>query len=62
VKGAAGSFSASRVSVAVFQYQKEITAVHFTVWFANDASRAPVIMQAQLPFGTVRAELLSAPQ
>lgn len=62
VKGAAGSFSASRVSVAVFQYQKEITAIHFIVWFANDASRAPVIMQAQLPFGIVRAELLSAPQ
>jgi hypothetical protein len=60
VKVAAGSFSASRVSVAVFQHEKEITAVHFIVWFANDALRTPLVMQAQLPFGTLRAELLSA--
>ncbi|MGD0956989.1 MAG: DUF3108 domain-containing protein [Candidatus Acidiferrales bacterium] len=62
VKVAAGSFSASRVSVAVFQHEKEMAAVHFTVWFANDASRAPVVMQAQLPFGGLRAELISASQ
>jgi hypothetical protein len=62
VRVAAGSFSASRVSIAVFQREKEVSAVHFTVWFANDAARAPVAMQAQLPFGTLRAELLSTPQ
>jgi hypothetical protein len=62
VKVAARSFSASRVSVDVFQHEKEISAVHFTVWLADDASRAPVVMQAQLPFGTLRAELLSASQ
>jgi hypothetical protein len=62
VKVAAGSFFASRVSVAVFQREKEISAIHFTVWFANDASRAPVVMQAQLPFGSLRAELISASQ
>jgi len=62
VKVAAGSFSASRVSIALFQHDKEITAVRFTVWFANDAARAPVAMQAQLPFGSVRAELIPSSQ
>ncbi|MGA3295354.1 MAG: DUF3108 domain-containing protein [Candidatus Acidiferrales bacterium] len=60
VQVAAGAFSSTRVSVALFQNEKEVSAIHFTVWFANDATRTPVLMQAQLPFGKLRAELVSA--
>jgi hypothetical protein len=62
VKVDGGSFSASRVSIRVFQHQKEVQAIHFVVWIANDAARTPVQIQAELPFGSLRAELTSAPQ
>jgi hypothetical protein len=58
----AGSFTASRVSVSVFQHEKEVTAIHFAVWIASDAAHTPVVLQATLPFGTLRAELIPAPQ
>ncbi|MBZ5500923.1 MAG: DUF3108 domain-containing protein [Acidobacteriia bacterium] len=54
--------SASRVTIRVFQHGKEMPAIHFSVWFTNDAARTPVVIQAQLPFGSLRAELASAPQ
>ncbi len=53
----AGSFTAARVSVSVFQHEKEVTAIHFAVWITSDAARTPVVLQATLPFGTLRAEL-----
>jgi hypothetical protein len=58
----AGSFTASRVSVSVFQHEKEVIAIHFAVWIASDAAHTPVVLQATLPFGTLRAELIPAPQ
>jgi Protein of unknown function (DUF3108) len=59
---AGGQFSASRVTVRVFQHGKELPSIRFSVWFTNDAVRTPVVIQAQLPFGNLRAELASAPQ
>jgi hypothetical protein len=32
------------------------------VWIANDTARTPVLMQAQMPFGNLRAELTSESQ
>jgi Protein of unknown function (DUF3108) len=58
----AGNFTASRISVSVFQHEKEVTAIHFAAWIASDAARTPVVLQATLPFGTLRAELIPAPQ
>jgi uncharacterized protein DUF3108 len=58
----AGSFTASRISISVFQYDKEVSAAHFAVWVAPDAAHTPVVLQATLPFGTLRAELIPAPQ
>lgn len=60
VKVAAGAYSASRISISIFQNQKEVTAVHYVLWIATDAARTPVLMEANLPFGTIRAELTSA--
>ena len=53
----AGSFTASRISISLFQHEKEVSAIHISVWLANDAARTPVVIQATLPFGTLRGEL-----
>lgn len=59
---AAGTFSTSRISIDLFQHQKPVPGVHAIAWITNDAARTPVLLQAQLPFGNVRAELTSASQ
>ncbi len=56
---AAGQFSTSRISIRLFQYQREVAGLHFEVWLTNDAARTPVLMRADLPFGNIRAELIS---
>ena len=60
VKVAAGAYSASQISIRVFQNQKELTAVHYRVWIASDTTRTPVLMEAELPFGTIHIELTFA--
>lgn len=59
VKVAAGSYFASRIALRVFQYQKELSNVHYVMWIASDAPHTPVAMEADLPFGNIRAELTS---
>jgi hypothetical protein len=58
----AGVFSASRISISVYQHEKEMPAIHMAIWLANDAAHTPVVIQATLPFGTLRAELTPAPK
>ena len=48
---------AARVSIRVFQSEKEVSAVRFSVWIADDAARTPVSFQADLPFGNLAANL-----
>jgi hypothetical protein len=62
VKVAAGNFSAARIAVHVFQYEKELSTIRFEIWIASDPARTPVVIEANLPFGNIRAELLSAPK
>jgi hypothetical protein len=57
----AGNFTASRISIKVFQHDKEMTAIHIVIWLATDAAHTPAVLQATLPFGTLRAELIPAP-
>jgi hypothetical protein len=59
---AAGKFSCSRISIAVFENQKQVSGISFFIWFANDAARTPVQIQAVLPFGNLHVELTSASQ
>lgn len=56
----AGKFSCSRISINVFQNQKQVTAISFSVWLANNATRTPVQIQAMLPFGNLHVELTPA--
>lgn len=58
----AGKFTASRVLVSIFQKGKEVEGIKFSVWLAHDGPRTPVLMQAELPFGSIRIELTSASQ
>jgi hypothetical protein len=60
VKVPAGGFSAARIGIRIFRDGKEVPTIHFTVWLANDAAKTPVMLQAELPFGNIRAELASA--
>jgi Protein of unknown function (DUF3108) len=56
----AGVYSASKISVQVFEPGQQSPKARFFVWLAQDATRTPVLMQADLPFGSVRAELTGA--
>lgn len=60
VSVAPGEFSTSRISIQLFQFRRLVAGLHFEIWLANDAARTPVVMRADLPFGHVRAELISA--
>ncbi|MGH9737614.1 MAG: DUF3108 domain-containing protein [Candidatus Acidiferrales bacterium] len=57
---AAGQFSTSRISIQLYQYRRLVAGLHFEIWLANDAAHTPVVMRADLPFGTIRVELISA--
>lgn len=56
----AGKFTASRIDLRVYDRGRELTQVRISVWIANDAARTPVRVEAELPFGAVRAELSRA--
>lgn len=56
----AGEFSTWRISIDLYQYRRLVSGIHFEIWFANTAGRAPVVIRADLPFGKIRAELISA--
>lgn len=53
----AGGFTATRVDLRIFERHKELTQVRISVWFALDSARIPVQVEAEMPFGSVRAEL-----
>lgn len=57
----AGSVAASRIAIRLYEHGKELTDMHFTLWLANDASRTPVLVEAEIPFGTSRIELTHLP-
>ncbi|HEX4076878.1 MAG TPA: DUF3108 domain-containing protein [Candidatus Acidoferrales bacterium] len=58
----AGSFATTQVAIDLYEHQKPVPGVHLVAWVANDDSRTPVLLQAQLPFGNIRAELTSLSQ
>lgn len=57
----AGNIAASRIAIRLFEHGKELTDMHFTLWLANDTSRTPVLVEAEIPFGTSRIELTHLP-
>ena len=56
----AGSYKTSKIEIRVFENGQEMKDAHFTMYFANNVSRTPVLLEAILPFATAQVELLSA--
>ena len=57
VEVAAGSFAVTRVALKVFQGGQEVQNLSVWVSLTEDSARVPVLIEAEAPFGTVRAEL-----
>lgn len=57
----AGEFPAFRVAVKLFDHGKELTDTRLWVWLTKDAGHTPVLVEAEIPFGTARIELTHLP-
>jgi hypothetical protein len=57
----AGNFSASRVAIRLFDHGKELTDTKLWLWITKDAAHTPVLVEAEIPFGTARIELTHLP-
>jgi hypothetical protein len=58
----AGIFQAAKISIHLFQREREVNGMKFFAWLANDAKRTPVLLEAEMPMGNFRVELVSAVQ
>jgi hypothetical protein len=57
----AGNIPAFRVAVKLFDHGKELTDTRFWLWMTRDAAHTPVLVEAEIPFGTARIELTHLP-
>jgi len=57
----AGNFSVFRVSIRVFDHGKELTDTRLWVWITKDPAHTPVLIEAEIPFGSARIELVHLP-
>ncbi|HWZ56506.1 MAG TPA: DUF3108 domain-containing protein [Verrucomicrobiae bacterium] len=57
----AGSFPAVRIAIKLFEHGKELTDTRLWLWFTKDAGHTPVLVEAEIPFGTARIELTHLP-
>jgi hypothetical protein len=57
----AGNFPAFRVAIQLFDHGKELTDTRLWLWLTKDAPRTPVLVEAEIPFGTARIELTRLP-
>jgi hypothetical protein len=55
----AGSFNADKVEIRVFDNGQEMKDAHFFVYFARNDARTPVLLEAEMPFASVRVSLKS---
>lgn len=58
----AGNFPAFRIAVQLFDHGKEQTDTKFWLWITRDEAHTPVLIEAEIPFGTARIELTHLPQ
>jgi hypothetical protein len=56
----AGTYSASRIDIHVFENGIEMKDARFSLYLVNNAARTPALLEAVLPFATARVELVSA--
>ena len=53
----AGNYTASKIAIRVFDNGTEMKDASFSLYFANDSTRTPVLLEAVMPFATARVEL-----
>ena len=56
----AGTFKTSKIEIRVFENGQEMKDAHFTMYFANNAARTPVLLEAVMPFATAQVQLVHA--
>jgi Protein of unknown function (DUF3108) len=56
----AGSYKTSKIEIRVFENGQEMKDAHFTMYFANNAARTPVLLEAIMPFATAQVQLVHA--
>lgn len=56
----AGSYKTSKIEIRVSENGQEMKDAHFTMYFANNASRTPVLLEAVMPFATAQVQLVRA--
>jgi hypothetical protein len=60
VSVAAGEFTAAHLSIRLNDRHKEMPQTDFELWIASERGRLPLLMTANLPFGSLRVELTQA--
>jgi len=55
----AGTYSADKVEIRVFDNGQEMNDAHFFVYFAKNEARTPVLLEAEMPFAAARVALKS---
>jgi len=55
------SFPASKIDLAVTDRGQEVSGMRFTLWLEHDAAHTPLLIEVELPIGSARVELTSAP-
>jgi hypothetical protein len=58
----AGQLPATRIAVSVFANGKPRQDITFHVWLGKDSARTPLLIEADVPIGNARVELLSLPK
>jgi hypothetical protein len=53
----AGTYSVSRIELRVFERGMELKNTHFALSLANDAARTPVLLEAEMPYGSAQVQL-----
>src|SRR5258708_38254033 len=56
----AGNYTASKISMRVFDNGVDMKDASFLLYLANNAARTPVLLEAVMPFATARVGLLKA--
>jgi hypothetical protein len=53
----AGNFHAMRIDARLYQTGVQVAKTEFSIWLGNDAERTPLLLDATMPYGKIRAEL-----
>ena len=53
----AGNFHAVRIDAHLFKRGVQVEKTELSMWFGNEAAQTPLLLEATMPYGKIRAEL-----